>query len=140
MLHCVWFRKVSGLFMDLLEVIEGTYSDCDYEQIFVVVDNFKIHKAKVVEQWLKNHPRIELVYLPTYCPKANPIERAFGDVHDKCTRNHKRKRLRELVGDVKKHIEVKGPWKYKLPEIYYEAEVTAEIEKMTAEERLKAAA
>ena len=50
--------------------------------------------------WLKQHPRIELVYLPTYCPKANPIERAFGDVHDKCTRNHQRKRLRDLVADV----------------------------------------
>jgi transposase len=21
-----------------------------------------------------------LLYLPTYCPRANPIERAFGDV------------------------------------------------------------
>jgi hypothetical protein len=28
------------------------------------------------------------VYLPTYCPKANPIEQAFGDGHDKRTRNH----------------------------------------------------
>jgi hypothetical protein len=25
------------------------------------------------------------LWLPTDCPKANPIERVFGDVHDKCT-------------------------------------------------------
>src|SRR5215204_774381 len=31
------------------------------------------------------HPRSELLSLPTYWPRANPIERAFGDVHDKCT-------------------------------------------------------
>jgi transposase len=140
LLYCVWFRKTSGLFIDLLKVIDSTYSACQYTKIFVVVDNYKIHKAKAVEQWLLRHRRIELVYLPTYCPKANPIERAFGDVHDKCTRNHQRKRLRDLVGDVIKHLQVNGPWQYKLSEIYYRPEVTAVIEKMAAEEKLKAAA
>jgi transposase len=140
MLHCVWFRKTSGLFIDLLKVIDGTYPACQYTNIFVVVDNYKIHKAKVVEAWLQRHPRIELVYLPTYCPKANPIERAFGDVHDKCTRNHQRKRLRDLVGDVKKHLQVNGPWQYKLSEIYYTPEVTAAVKQIAAEERLKVAA
>jgi transposase len=114
LLHCVWTRKTSGLFIDLLKVIDVTYCWHDYQRIFVVVDNYKIHKAKVVEQWLAAHPRFELVYLPTYCPKANPIERAFGDVHDKCTRNHQRKRLRDLVADVIKHLQVNGPWQYKL--------------------------
>jgi transposase len=140
LLHCVWFRKTSGLFIDLLKVIDGRYPATQYTKIFVVVDNYKIHKAKAVEQWLKWHSRIELVYLPTYCPKANPIERAFGDMHDKCTRNHQRKRLRDLVGDVIKHLQVNGPWQYKLSEIYYEPEITAAIEKIAAEERLKAAA
>ena len=140
MLHCVWFRKTSGLFVELLKVIDATYRACDYSRIYVVVDNYKIHKARIVEQWLKAHPRMELVYLPTYCPKANPIERAFGDVHDKCTRNHKRKRLQDLVGDVIEHLQVNGPWQYKLSQIYYEPEVTAVVEKMAADERLKAAA
>ena len=140
LLHCVWFRKTSGLFIDLLKVIDGSYSACQYTNIFVVVDNYKIHKAKAVEAWLGRHPRIELVYLPTYCPKANPIERAFGDVHDKCTRNHQRKRLRDLVGDVEKHLQVNGPWQYKLSEIYYTPDVTAAVEQMAAEERFKVAA
>jgi transposase len=140
LLHCVWFCKTSGLFIDLLKVIDGTYSARDYTRIFVVVDNYKIHKAKAVEQWMNANPRIELVYLPTYCPKANPIERAFGDVHDKCTRNHKRKRLRDLVDDVIEHLQVNGPWQYKLSAIYYEPEVTAAVERMAADERLKLAA
>jgi len=140
LLHCVWARKTSGLFIDLLKVVDGTYPSSDYQRIFVVADNYRIHKAKVVEQWLRQHRRFELVYLPTYCPKANPIERAFGDVHDKCTRNHKRKRLRDLVGDVMEHLQVNGPWQYRLSAIYYEPEVTAAVEQMAAEERLKLAA
>jgi transposase len=140
LLHCVWSRKTSGLFIDLLKVIDRTHSTAQYTKIFVVVDNYKIHKAKAVEAWLLKHARIELVFLPTYCPRANPIERAFGDVHDKCTRNHKRKRLRDLVGDVIEHLRVNGPWRYKLSAIYYEPEVTAAVEKLAAEESLKAAA
>jgi hypothetical protein len=72
-----------------------------------------------VQAWLEAHPSFELAWLPRYCPKANPIERAFGDVHDKCTRNHQRKRLRDLVGDVLRHLQLNGPWLYELPEIYY---------------------
>jgi hypothetical protein len=140
LVHCVWFRKTNGLFLDLLTLIDSTYSACKYTKIYVVVDNYKIHKAKAVEQWLGRHPRLELVFLPTYCPKANPIERAFGDVQDKCTRNHKRKRLRDLVADVKRHLQVNGPWQYKLSAIYYEPEVTAAVEQMAAEEKLKVAA
>jgi transposase len=140
LLHCVWFRKTSGLFVDLLKVIDRTYATTQYTKIFVVVDNYKIHKAKAVEQWLKRQARIELVFLPTYCPKANPIERAFGDVHDKCTRNHKRKRLRDLVADVIKHLKINGPWQYQLSTIYYEPDVTAAIQRLAANESLRVAA
>jgi hypothetical protein len=67
-------------------------------------------------------------------------ERAFGDVHDLCTRNHPRKRLRDLVADVEAHVHVNGPWPYKLSEIYYEPAVTAAVENMAAEEPSTAAA
>jgi transposase len=138
-LRCVWFRKQAGLFLDLLKVLDGSYPAAQFERIYVVVDNAKIHKAAVVEQWLAEHPRCELLYLPRYCPRANPIERVFGDVHDNCTRNHKRKRLRDLVTDVQRHFEVNGPWKYRLSSIYYEPEVTAAVERLAAEEKRLAA-
>jgi len=139
-LQCVWFRKVNGLFIDLLKKIDRAYASGKYSRIYVVVDNYKIHKAKAVEAWIGEHPRFELVYLPTYCPKANPIERVFGDAHDKCTRNHKRKRLREVVEDVRRHFQINGPWKYKLSDIYYSPEVTSAVEKMALDELLKAVA
>ena len=72
--------------------------------------------------------------------RANPIERAFGDVHDKCTRNHKRKRLRDLVQDVEQHIAENGLWQYRLFQRYETSEVTAAVEHIAAERHAKIAA
>jgi hypothetical protein len=57
-----------------------------------------------------------------------PVDRALGDVHDKCTRNHQRKRLWTVVRDVEQHLSVNGPWQYELSEIYYTPEVTAAVQ------------
>jgi transposase len=120
-------NKNNFLFRKLLDHLEQTLKK-RYRKIYVICDNYKIHKAKAVEKWLAEHPRIELVWLPTYCPKANPIERAFGDVHDKVTRNHTRKRLSTLVNDVEQHLAQNGPWKYELSKIYYAPEVELELD------------
>ena len=126
--HRIWWRKTHGLFLDLLQALEHAYPPGRFTHLYVVVDNYKIHKAQAVVQWLAAHPRVELLFLPTYCPKANPIERAFGEVHDKCTRNHKRKRLWSVVKDVEQHLRVNGPWRYELSEIYYTPAVTAAVQ------------
>ena len=139
-LYCLGPRKNNGLFRDLLTLLDTTYPARQITRIYVVADNYCIHKAKAVEQWLTSHPRFELLWLPTYCPRANPIERAFGDVHDKCTRNHKRKRLRDLVQDVEQHIQENGPWQYKLSRLYDTPEVTTAVERITAEKQPKLAA
>jgi len=125
--HCVWYRKQTGLFLELLDTLDRTHPAPLFTQLTVVVDNAKLHKAKKVQQWLAAHPRFTLLYLPTYCPDANPIERAFGDVHDKCTRNHTRKRIWSLVQDVKQHLRVNGPWHYALSDLYFTPEITAAV-------------
>jgi putative transposase len=140
LLHCVAARKTNALFRDLLTRLDACYPAERYTRVYVVVDNYTIHHAKAVEQWLAAHPRFTLLWLPTYCPRANPIERAFGDVHDLCTRNHTRKRLRDLVADVEAHLQLNGPWPYKLSELYYEPDVTAAVENIAAEHHAKLAA
>ena len=125
-------RKNNGLFRDLLTMLEAPSPARQFSRISVVADNYCIHKAKAVEQWLASHPRFEVLWLPTYCPRANPIERAFGDVHDKCTRNQKRKRLRDLGQDVEQHMQANGPWQYKLSQLYDTPEVTAAVERIAA--------
>jgi transposase len=132
--HCVWYRKTAGLFLDLLATLERTYPAPQFSRLSIVVDNSKIHYAGEVEKWLAAHPRFALLSLPTYCPTANPIERAFGDVHDKCTRNHTRQRMWQLVQDVKQHLAVNGPWPYALSDLYYTPEVTAAVEALRAAE------
>jgi transposase len=132
--HCVWYRKTTGLFLDLLATLDQAYPARQVSCLSVVVDNSKIHYAGEVEKWLAAHPRFHLLFLPTYCPKANPIERAFGDVHDKCTRNHTRKRMWRLVRDVEQHLQVNGPWPYALSEIYYTPEVTTAVQALMATE------
>jgi putative transposase len=134
LLYCLGPRKTNALFCDLLNVLNEHYPAERYTRLYVVVDNYKIHKAKAVAQWLVNHPRFTLLFLPTYCPQANPIERAFGDVHDCCTRHHQRKRLSDLVADVEDHIHLNGPWPYKLSKLYYAPAVTAAVEQITAGE------
>jgi putative transposase len=140
LLYCLGPRKNNALFRDLLTLLDATYPARQITRIYVVVDNYCIHKAKAVEQWLASHPRFTVLWLPTYCPRANPIERAFGDVHDKCTRNHKRKRLRDLVKDVEQHVRENGPWQYKLSHLYDAPEVTAAVASIAAEKQPQIAA
>jgi DDE superfamily endonuclease/Homeodomain-like domain len=129
-------EKQNNLLFQQLHAVLDKLCGPKVKRIFIVADNRKIHKAKSVERWLALHPRFKVLWLPTYCPQANPIERAFGDVHDKCTRNHTRKSLHWLIWDVKNHFLRNGPWEYKVPEIYYEFEVEIELTKLRQDEAL----
>lgn len=128
----VWYRKTTGLFLDLLMTLDQTPPASTFTRLTGVVDNAKLHHATEVEQWLAAPPRFALLSLPTYCPRANPIERACGDVHDKCTRTHTRKRLWHLLHDVKQHLLRTGPWRYALSALYYTSAVTAAVERLRA--------
>lgn len=140
LVHCMGARKTNALFRALLDSLARRYPPARVDKIYVVVDNYRIHKAKAVQQGLAAQPRFQVLFLPTYCPQANPIERAFGDVHDKCTRNHRRKRLGELVRDVERHLATNGPWRYHLSHLYYTPEVTAAVERLATERALPRAA
>jgi putative transposase len=117
LLHGSGVRNTNALFRDLLDILDARYPAERYTQISVVVDNDKIHQAKAVEDWLAAHRRVTLLWWPTSCPRANPSERACGDVHDGCTRNHQRKRLLDLVTDVEDHRHLNGPWTYTLSDL-----------------------
>ena len=70
-----------------------------------------MNKPNAIAQWLAGHPRFALLWLLTYCPRVNPIDPAFGDVYDKCTRNHTETLARcgAVVQDVERHIHYNGP-------------------------------
>jgi putative transposase len=66
-----------------------------------VVDNYRIHFAKPVQTFLAEHQNeVELVCLPTYSPKLNPVERECPHLRRQVTHNHcfqTRERLMEAV-------------------------------------------
>jgi hypothetical protein len=105
----------------------------------VVADTATIPHAQQVPQWLAAPPRCEGRSFPTSGPRANPLERALGDVHDKGPRHHTRKQMGHLVQEVKQPLRVTGPWRSALSEISYTPEVTATVEALqTADSSLAA--
>jgi transposase len=47
----------------------------DERKLFLIVDNLRAHKSKMVMQWASEHKdRIELFFLPPYSPEHNPDE------------------------------------------------------------------
>lgn len=49
----------------------------DAQKIYIVQDNWSIHSHPDVSEALKQYPRIEIVWLPTYSPWLNPIEKLW---------------------------------------------------------------
>jgi hypothetical protein len=135
-----WIKRSLAAFRDVLTLLERTYPERQVRRMYVVVDHYKMHTAKAVGPWLATHPRLVLLWLPTDGPRAHPRERAFGEVHDKGTRHHKRKRLRDVIGDVERHLHANGPWLYKLSRVYQEPEVTSAVERIAAAAQAKRAA
>ncbi|MBE0642560.1 MAG: transposase [Bacteroidetes bacterium] len=62
----------------MLDQIEGATSlirGAKGRKIFLILDNLKVHHAKIVKAWLAGREHeIELFYLPSYSPELNPDE------------------------------------------------------------------
>ena len=137
LLHGVATRPTNALFRNRLTLREAYYPAERYTRLSVVVDPSTMRHGRAVAPWLAAHPRLTWRWLPTDGPRAHPIERAVGDVHDLCTRHPTRKRLGDLVADVEAHLQGHGPWPYTLSELDAEPAVTAAVETMAAEQHAK---
>jgi transposase len=52
-------------------------------KVFLILDNLKVHHAKLVQEWLAEHrEQIEVFYLPSYSPELNPDEYLNCDLKD----------------------------------------------------------
>jgi transposase len=59
----------------LLKLLDATYPHA--ERIYVVLDNWSIHRHDDVLSALQEVPRLQPVWLPTYAPWLNPIEKLW---------------------------------------------------------------
>jgi transposase len=83
----------------LLESLEVLYPRLT--AIHVFLDNARYHHAKLVQDWLAQPGRrIQLHFIPAYCPHLNPIERLWGAMHKHVTHNKCYATAREFAAAV----------------------------------------
>ena len=56
-------------------------------KIAMILDNSKVHHAKLLQDFLEENKRLTLVFLPPYSPKLNIIEGLWGWLKDTCVNN-----------------------------------------------------
>ena len=67
----------------------------------VICDNYRTHKTKQVQNWLKRHKRFTLHFTPTSSSWINLVERLFAEI----TRQRIRRGVFKSVADLKTAID-----------------------------------
>jgi len=94
--------KSGGHFIEFLEVLLADYPD---QNILMIADNGSFHHTQQVEKFLEQHKdRIEVRWLPPYCPDLNDIERTWRRLKASHASNFLFNSLDELVANVQKGI------------------------------------
>lgn len=82
-----WPNKNNVGFRQLLHQVVAHHKHTPVK-VVIVLDNFRIHKAKAVLAWLHTHrAELRLYFLPTYSPRLNPIERVWRHFRRNVTDN-----------------------------------------------------
>jgi transposase len=102
-----WRRKDSDLFiLQLWQLVSKDYPKA--KRIHIILDNYSIHssaRTKIALAALDG--KVELHFLPPYCPDHNRIERVWRDLHDNVTRNHRCRTMAELMEEVRAYLTIR---------------------------------
>lgn len=96
-------RKNSDLFILLLWQLAKEYPQA--RRIHLILDNFKIHdsqRTRLAVAALQG--KVQLHFLPPYCPDHNRIERVWKDLHDNVTRNHRCTNMKQLMDEANAYL------------------------------------
>ncbi len=67
------------------------------KKVYLIVDNLRVHHAKVVTKWIKEHKnKIAIFYIPPYSPEFNPDEYLNQDYKRNANKNNIPKTKDEL--------------------------------------------
>jgi len=98
-------------------------------QIFLVVDNLRVHHAKCLESWLKEHEKeVRLFYLPSYSPELNPDEYLNRDLKATMAEQARPANKKALRLRVESHLEARRNDRdavkrlFQKPEVLYAAD------------------
>ena len=97
-------KNKTELFVRLCEQVASRYRG--WGTVHLIVDNYCTHTSQGTKQALRQLAgKIQLHFLPPYCPDENDIERVWWDVHENVTRNHRCDTIDELLSQVYEYIE-----------------------------------
>jgi transposase len=71
-------RHTTAEFVDFLGKIVD--SQAPGKEIHIIADNLSAHKTKVVDQFLREHPKVKLHFTPTYSSWLNQVEIWFSKI------------------------------------------------------------
>jgi len=106
----VWMRgehKDSDLFIKLLHRLALAYGG--FKRIHLILDNYCTHKSKATRAALQElRGKIQLHFLPPYCPQANKIELIWLHFHRNVTCNHHCSHIEELMDKAEDYLSSKS--------------------------------
>ena len=73
-------------------------------KIVMVLDNSKVHHAILLNDFLKDNPRLTFMFLPPYSPKLNIIEGLWGWLKDTCINNVFFKKFYQIKLAIRKFV------------------------------------
>ncbi|KPA18743.1 dDE family endonuclease [Candidatus Magnetomorum sp. HK-1] len=96
--------------IDFLSLISEKYKKSP--KVYIIVDNARYFHALLVQEWLEQNDHIQIIFLPTYSPNLNLIERFFKYAKKQLVVNKYYKTYKEFraktfqfLNNVKDHIE-----------------------------------
>jgi len=88
------------------EFLRRLIADAGGQKVFVIVDNLRVHHAKVIKRWLKIYRRfIEVHYLPSYSPDLNPDEYLNCDLKTELAKRPERRKKGQWRPTVEKTMQ-----------------------------------
>jgi len=76
------------------------------QDLHLVVDNYGTHKHPNVRQWIDNHPRFKLHFIPTSSSWLNLIERWFAQLTEKRIKRGIFHSVPDLISSIKEFIDL----------------------------------
>ena len=74
-------------------------------KVFLILDNLRVHHAKLVKEWLLRHQeKIEVFYLPSYSPELNPDEYLNCDLKTGLRSSSPARSQKDLKGKILGHM------------------------------------
>jgi transposase len=84
--------------VEFVHFLERVHADYPGRPILLIADNAGFHKAGPVASWLALHPRLELLFLPTYSGhRHNPVEKVWWRLKQQVAANRLHGSYDELV-------------------------------------------